>query len=174
VKRSLVLMPLLLVAACSGGEAQKEEEQPAAAIEPGLWEASAETTAFRSTDNTTPAIKATVGDKATVQACVTEADKAKPAATLFAGEGYDCEYKSSYMQGARLNHSLECRREGVAGSIPMTVEGTFKADSIDATVTTQTYLPGSGDFAMTRKLTARKTAATCPSAAEGGKDKAKG
>ena len=161
--RSLMIVPLcLLAAACSEGEAPKAEETVAEHLEPGLWEAASEITTFRSTDSTTPAVKAAVGDKSTVQACVTEADKASPPASLFAGEGYECKYATQYLRGGRINHSLECTREGVTGSIPMQVEGSFRGDGFDANVTTQTYLPGTGDFAMTRKITARRTAPSCP------------
>jgi hypothetical protein len=165
VKRSLILTPFLLLAACSGGgEAPKTDEQAAETIEAGLWEVSSETTAFRSTDKTAPAVKAAVGDKASFQACVGEAETAKPAPALFAGEGYECQYKNSYMRGGRLNIGLECTRAGVKGSIPMLVEGTYKATTFEASVKTDTYFPGDGDFTMTRKLNGRKAAAGCPAA----------
>lgn len=172
--RSLMIVPLcLLVAACSEGEAPKAEVAIADNLEPGLWEATSEVTAFRSTDKSTPAVQAAVGDKSTVQACVTEADKATPPVSLFAGEGYDCKYATDYLRGGRINHSLECTRKDVTGSIPMQVEGTYRGDAFEGNVTTQTYLPGTGDFAMTRKITARRTAPSCPPDLDAPADKAK-
>jgi hypothetical protein len=171
--RILALTTLCLLAACSGGGADEKEQAPAESLDAGLWDASFETTAFRSTDNTTPAVKAAVGDKSATQACLAEADKASPPTSLFGGEGYECAYKTSYMSSGRLNHSLECSRDGVTGSIPMLVEGSFTATSFEATVTTQTYLPGSGDYYMQRKVSGRRTAPSCPPGLDEGKEKAK-
>ncbi|HEY0113643.1 MAG TPA: DUF3617 domain-containing protein [Allosphingosinicella sp.] len=162
MKALFALGALCLLAACSGAEETPKEQEAAASLEAGLWEASSEIIAFRSTDKTTPVVKAAVGDKSAIQACVTEADKAKPAPALFSGEDHECEYKSSYMRAGRINNSLECTRKGVTGSIPMQIEGSFNATDFEATVTTQTYLPGSGDFAMTQKVTGRRVMPSCP------------
>lgn len=172
--RNWTLLPLVLLAACSGGgEAPKDVAEEAPASMPaGQWSVASEVTSFRSTDGTTPALKAAAGDKAEAQGCVVASEPPPP--SLFAGEDYDCTSKTSYVRNGRLNLSLECRREGITGAIPMIVEGRYTATGFEATVNTQTYLPGSGDFAMTRKLTGRRTAEACAPAPEEPEEKGKG
>ena len=169
--RILVMLPLCFVAACSGGSEEKKKEAAAETIDAGQWETSFEVTKFGSTDKTEPAVAAAVGDKATHPSCVPEAEKATPPPGLFAGEGYDCDYKNSYIRKGRITASLSCRRAGIEGEIMMSVDGSYKADSFEGMVSTTTYLPGRGDFQMERKLSGRKTAAACQ-AGEGGEQPA--
>ena len=166
--RCLIIVPLFLASACSGGgEEKKAEAEIPATFPAGQWETAFETTALRSTDKTTPALDATVGDKEQANACVTEADAAQPPADLLVGEGYECSYKSAYIRSGRLNASLNCRREGITGELMMSVSGNYTADTIEGTVETTTYLPGDGDYAHTRTFTGRKTGDTCAPEAEG-------
>ena len=160
--RHWMLLPLCL-AACSGGETQeKKAEGPAAAtVEAGQWETSFEVVSIRSTDKTTPALKAAAGEKASGTACVAKGEEAKPAPELFAGEGNTCTYKSSYIRSGRLNASLSCRRDGIDGELMMTVVGKYTGTSFEGTVDTVSYLPGSGDFEMSRKISGRKTGDAC-------------
>ena len=165
--RNLMLASLCLVAACSGGGEEKKAEDSAAAPAPpgaGQWETNFETTAFRSTDGKTPVLKAAVGDKVTGAACVAAGEESKPAPALLVGEGYDCNYTTSYIKNGRVNAQLNCRREGISGDIPMSVSGTSTADSFEGTVDTNSSLSGDGDFAMTRKVTAKRIAPACTAA----------
>ena len=162
MKRVVMLASLCLVAACSaGGEEEKKAEGPVAAtFGAGQWEASFETTAFRSTDGKTPILAAKVGDKETAAACVAAGSEEKPDAALLVGEGYECSYGTSYIRGGRVNSQLTCTRGGV-GPIGFSVSGTSTADSFEGTAEAVSYLPGNGDFAMTRKVTARRTGPSC-------------
>ena len=163
--RALMLLPICLVAACSGGGEEKAEKAKApAALPAGQWEATYETENIRSTDKTEPALKAAAGEKETASACVREG--AAPV-ELLGGPGYECGSKNSYMRNGRLNVSLQCRRDGIDGELMMTVSGNYTADTLDATIDTTAYLPGRGDFEMRRKITARKTGDTCTAPAEG-------
>ncbi|TFI57448.1 DUF3617 family protein [Sphingomonas parva] len=164
--RGLMLASLCLVAACSGGEEKKAEDTAAAPAAPGAgqWETTFETTAFRSTDGKTPAVKAAVGDKVTGAACVAAGEESKPAPALLVGEGYDCTYSTSYIKEGRVNAQLSCKREGVSGDIQMSVSGTSTADSFEGTVDTNSYLPGDGDFSMSRKVVAKRTGPACQAA----------
>lgn len=164
--RGWMIVPLCLLASCSGGEEKKAEEAVPTTLPAGQWETDFEVTKFASADKTTPAFDAKVGDKETTPACI-PAGATEPPAGLFAGEGYECTYKSNYVRNGRINASLNCKREGVIGDIMMSVDGSFKADSFEGTVSTTTYLPGDGDFAMDRKLKGRKTGEACaPAPAE--------
>jgi hypothetical protein len=162
--RIIAVSLCLAAAACSGGggEEKKAEEAQAATIEAGQWETSFEVTAHRVVDGTPdPALKAAAGDKETGAACVTEADKAKPAPELFAGPGYTCQYKSDYIRNGRINASLSCTREGIEGEIMMSVQGSYTGTTFEGTVGTTTYLPGRGDFESSRKIAGRKVAPAC-------------
>ncbi len=158
--RILMMVPLCLVAAC-GGEEKKAEETTAATMQAGQWEVSSDVTSFRSTDKATPALKAAVGDKSTVSTCIEPGDVAKPKPELFAGEGYECKYKSDYIRNGRINASITCKRDALEGEIMMSVQGTYTGDSFEGTVDTLSYLSGEGDFAMNSKITGRRTGPTC-------------
>src|ERR1044072_6534632 len=123
--RFLIIVPLLLAAGCSGGGDEEKQGDEAAAMQAGQWQVTSEVTAFRSTDKATPALKAAVGDKSTAPACVEAGKEDKPPAEIFAGVGYECEYKDRYVSGGRINVSLECEREALEGKIQMTFEGTY-------------------------------------------------
>lgn len=168
--RFVMMLPLCAALAACGGEeaAAPKAEEKAETMAPGQWETAFEVTAMRSTDTTTPAVKAAVGDKATGSSCITEADKAKPDPALFAGEGYSCKYaENTYIRGGRLNASLSCTHEGVKGEIMMQIDGSYEGDSFEARANVNSYLPGSGDFAMTRTLKGRKVGDSCAAPAAG-------
>src|SRR3954453_17411293 len=127
--RILIIVPLCLAAACSGGGGEANQADEAAeTMQAGQWEVASEVTAFRSTDKATPALKAAVGDKATAPACIEAGKEDKPPAEMFAGAGYECHYKDQYMREGRINVSLDCERDALEGHILMTVEGTYKGD----------------------------------------------
>jgi hypothetical protein len=172
--RALIIVPLCLVAAaaCSGGE-EKKADEAAATLEAGQWEVVSEVTEFRSTDKATPALKAAKGDKVTSAACIEEGDKAKPKAELFAGAGYECKYKNSYIKNGRINASVSCERDALEGEIMMSIQGTYTGTTFEGTVDTISYLSGEGDFAMNSRMSGRKTAPACAPEAVSD-DKAKG
>ena len=159
--RALILVPLCLVAACSEGGEQKKKEGPAKNVTAGQWETSYEVTAIRSTDKTEPALKAAEGDRETGSVCIPAGGEATPPPELFAGPGHECSYKNSYIRNGRITASLSCTREGIEGDLMMTVEGKYTATTFEGTVSTTTYLPGRGDFEMSRKMSGRHTAASC-------------
>ena len=163
--RCLIIVPLCLAAACSGGE-EKKTEEVAATMQAGQWEVSSEVTAFRSTDKATPALKAAVGDKATAPVCIEAGKEGKPPAEMFAGAGYECDYKDSYIRSGRLTATLDCERDALEGKIFMTIQGTYTGDSFEATSSSTSYLSGDGDFAMNSKISGRRTGPTCAAPAE--------
>ena len=174
--RFLIIVPFCLAAACSGGGGEENKvEEAAATMRAGQWEVTSEVTAFRSTDQATPALKAAVGDKAAAPGCIEAGKEGKPPPELFAGAGYECEYKDSYIRSGRITATLDCERDALEGKIFMTVQGTYKGDSFEGTADATSYLAGDGDFAMSSKLSGRRTGPTCAApAAEEEKAKAKG
>ena len=158
--RTHALFPLLVLAACSNAPTPEQaapEPEVATALTPGQWEVTAEVTKLTAMDNGSPAINTPAGTKSTVSHCVGAEEVKKPAAELFGGEnGGDCQYRNFYMARGRLNASLSCTPEGLSGSVLTTVDGTFTADSLDATSTVETYLASSGDVRISTKVTGHR------------------
>ena len=73
----------------------------------------------------------------------------------FAEAGESCEASETYIRSGRLSMQLRCNRPG-KGSITHTVDGDFKADSFTAQVISGSYFSGTGDYEMTRSLTAKR------------------
>lgn len=160
--RNLTILSACLLAACGGAaEEKKVEETQAATMEAGQWESSFEVTSIRSTDKTTPALKAAAGDKETGGSCIPAGSEATPPGELFAGPGYTCQTQNSYIRNGRINASLKCSRPGIKGDIMQTVQGNYTGTTFEGTVDTITYLPGQGDFEMSRKMTGRKSGGSC-------------
>jgi hypothetical protein len=162
--RAILILPLCLAAAaCSSDDGANNAADAAApaALPAGQWQTSFEVTAMRSTDNTKPVVAAKVGDKESETACVGAGDKEKPAPVIFSGSGYECTYKSSYVKEGTINANLDCTRKGVTGQMMMNVSGSYTGSSFEASVDTNTYLPGPGDFAMSRKVTGHLAGAAC-------------
>ncbi len=165
--RSLIL-PLLLLAACSDGgdgaaadSKAKAEAAKNLKLAAGQWETVAEVTKLNKQDEGAPAINTPEGTKTNSALCVAEADAKKPPPALLAGEGYECEYSNFYMSSGTLNAQLNCRREGLKGDVRMTVDGTYTADTIEANHSISTFLSGTGDVNIQSKLTGRRTGPTC-------------
>ncbi|HEX8241832.1 MAG TPA: DUF3617 family protein [Allosphingosinicella sp.] len=172
--RPLIVIPLCLAAACSSGVEENKAAEAADAMQAGQWEIVSEVSDFRSTDKATPALKAAKGDKSTAPACIEAGKEEKPPAEMFAGVGYECDYKDRYINGGRINLSLECEREALEGKVMVSVQGTYKGDSLEGTATATSFLPGDGDFVMNSKISGRRTGPTCAAPeAKGAKGKAK-
>lgn len=153
--RVIALLPLLFVAACSGGEAPKNETAAAPArIAEGQWELASEVTAFRVVDNGTAAINTPVGTRATQSICVS-GDRAP--AEFFSGDGFDCSTGAYYARNGRINVTLSCTRDGLSGQIPIGANGTFTADSAEFERSVRTVLAGDGDVELTARVTGRRT-----------------
>jgi hypothetical protein len=173
--RGLILVPLLMAAACSGGGEENKAAEAADSMQSGQWEIASEVTDFRSTDKATPALKAAAGDKSSAPACIEAGKEDEPPAGMFAGPGYECDYKDRYISGGRINLSLECEREALEGKVMVSVQGTYKGDSLEGTATATSFLPGDGDFVMNSKIAGRRTGPSCAAPAdEGSKGKGTG
>jgi len=168
--RLLLIVPLCFAAAaCSGGdEAANQSAEAPATLPAGTWQAEFEVKRFASADQTTPALKAKQGDKEKASSCVPEAQRATPAPELFAGAGYACTYQNSYIKDGMINATIQCTRPELKGQINMAVQGNYTADSFEATVDSTSYLPGPGDFTMSRKVKGKLTPGACQPAPAAG------
>jgi uncharacterized protein DUF3617 len=161
--RALALLPLLFVASCGEGPAENKAAPAAEAPSPGQWELASQVTRFRNADQGTAKIATPVGTRATQNLCVTPG--ARLPTELFSGEGFTCSYGTYYARAGRVNLTLNCRREGLSGDIPMTVDGTFTADSITLHRNLRTILSTEGDVEIDADITGRRTGACTPAAA---------
>jgi hypothetical protein len=162
--RFMACIPLLFVAACGDGAAEQNIAAPkASSLTPGQWELTSEVTAFQTVDQGAPKIDTPVGTRATELVCVGEG---RPPATLFAGEGYRCNVDNYYLRNGRINVTMQCAREELSGAVPITVAGSFEAESLEYVRELRTVLAGDGDVQVTAKVTGRRTG-DCPPGAEG-------
>lgn len=163
--RSIVLSMTAagLLAACSdNAPPAKPEKVRVDALQPGEYEVTATVDALRSTDKTTPATQSKAGASKTTRICVA-ADGALDPAT-FAEAGETCAGGDNYMGGGRMSLQYKCLRGGE--QLTQAVDGSFTADSFTGKVMTATYFQGSGDYEMTRTMTAKRVG-ECPAAPAG-------
>lgn len=144
----------ILIWGCSEEQPAQQAETAAAALTGGQYEASWKVTGLRSIDKTTPATNLKQDATGTTTACVAADGTIDPA--LFAENGDKCTVANPYLRNGRMNLSLTCKRGSDAGELRQTVSGTFKADSLDAEVSTTTYLAGRGDYELRRTFTAKR------------------
>lgn len=156
----------LFVTACGGEAPQKNEaaETPDKAVA-GQYQANWTVASLRSVDKTTPATNLKEQATGTSTGCVDASGDIDPA--LFAEDGDQCTVESKYIRGGRISMDVKCTRKGTSGEIRQSVSGSYTADAIEAEVGTSTYLSGTGDYAMTRKFTAKRTGECAPVAADG-------
>lgn len=160
MKRWILIAPVAL-AACGGGEDAAENRMAAAATElaPGLYEVRSEVTAFEQLDQGQAKIDTPVGTSATEQVCVAPGDR--PISTLFTGSGFDCDYSNYYGRNGRMNHTLNCSREGADGNVGITVNGSFTGDSFEVEREITTTFAGEGDVRTAATVTGRRVG-DCP------------
>lgn len=168
--RALALIGLLVLAGCGdSGTPPKSKAARAAALEPGQWELVSEVTGVDRADEGAPKIDTPVGTRATESVCVGAAGR--PPAALFAGAGFDCDYGNYYLRGGRVNVSLLCRRAGLAGTVPMMVEGSFEARTLTYNRNLRTILSTEGDVEIDARVTGRRTGDCAPGGEGGGEAK---
>jgi len=167
--RALALLPLLFAASCGDGPAENKAAPAAAAPSPGQWELTSQVTRFRKADQGTARIDTPVGTRTTQNLCVAPGDRLPT--ELFSGDGFNCSYATYYVRNGRANVTVNCRREGLAGDIPMTVDGTFTADGVTLHRNLRTVLTGDGDVEIDTDITGRRTGTCTPAAGREGQSR---
>jgi hypothetical protein len=147
-----------LLGGCGEAAQEQKKEEAVKALLPGEYEITTTEASVRSTDNTTPATKPKPGTSA--RTCIT--DDGMMEAEPFIEAGETCTAMDNYLRGGRISLQFKCKRPG-RGDLTHMVDGTFKAESLEATVTTATYFTGSGDYQLTRTVTGRRVG-KCPPA----------
>jgi hypothetical protein len=153
-----------LLAGCGEEAPVANEPEVAASLEPGQYQADWKVASLRIVDkNKTAATNLNQDATGTTTACIAKDNAIDPA--LFAEDGDTCSIGNPYVRNGRLQMDMTCTRKGQEGQVRQSVSGTFTADSLDAEVSTTTYLSGFGDYAMSRNFTAKRLG-ECPPAAE--------
>ncbi len=147
----MAFAPALLLAAC--GETEQKPAEPAVptAFPTGQWEVTSTVESLASTDKSTPAVAAKVGDTATRKACITDA---KDLAALFTSAGAKCTTISDYARQGRVNTAYQCPAKGGFTS-PM-ANGRYTADTLEVQLDTSSRFSGAGDFQMREKATGKR------------------
>ena len=149
----------MFVSACAAAAPPPTEQATPSALQGGQYEASWKVASLRSVDKTTPATNLKQDATGTTLACIADDGTIDPA--LFAEDGDSCTAKNPYVRNGRIGLDLTCKRKGTSGEVRQSVSGSFKADTLDAEVSTTTYLSGAGDYAMTRTISAKRVG-ECP------------
>ena len=154
-KLAIFIAPAVLVAAC-GGEAEQAGNGTADAAVPtafpvGEWEVTTKVESVASTDQSTPATSAKVGDTSTRKACIADS---KALIAMFTPEGGDCSPITDYARQGRINTAYKCSAPGGFTS-PM-ANGRYTANSFEVQLDTSSRLSGSGDYQMSAKVTGKR------------------
>jgi hypothetical protein len=166
--RAFALLPLLVLAACTGTAEADEKAAAEAAkanlkLETGQWAVASEVTDVRALDEGAAVLKAKAGDKANGAACLSPADAAQPQPSFFLGQDAgSCTYGTFYMSRGRIVASANCKREGLDGEIRVSLDGSYTATSFDLQRQTQSALVSDGDIAITETVKGTRAASACP------------
>lgn len=149
---SILALPLMALAACSGGGADsdgdgkisKEEvakEAEAIKFSAGEWENKVEIIDVKFDDSKLPPeakgmsgaiVKQMVGQVQTTKNCLTEEEAKKPGADFLAGaENDECTYKTFDLSGGKINADIACKGKeaGQEGNIKLT--GNYTSTSYE-------------------------------------------
>lgn len=149
---SILALPLLALAACSGGGADKDgdgkiskeevaKEAESIKFSPGEWENKVEIVDVKFDESKLPPeakgmtgaiVKQMVGQVQTTKNCLTEEQARKPGADFLAGaENEECSYKTFDLSGGKIKADIACKGQqaGQQGDIKLT--GTYTSTSYD-------------------------------------------
>ena len=150
----------IFVTACSNDAAPaKPPEATPTTLQAGKYQGTWKVASVQSVDKSTPATKLKQDASGSSEGCV--AADGSIEATLFAEDGDTCTVANPYVRNGRIGMDLTCRRKSASGEVRQSVSGTFTGDSLNAEVSTTTYLSGYGDYAMQRTVTAKRVG-ECP------------
>ena len=164
MRNVIALMMVAGLAACGQEAARPVAAEVPKTLPAGEYEVAGEVTKLASADKTTPATRLKPGDKATLRACVAADGTPDPA--MFVEAGDKCTVNNSYGRSGRMSVQYTCQRAG-KGDVFVNADGNYKADSFEAVVVAASAFSGTGDYNLTRRLTARRIGACPGSAAKG-------
>jgi hypothetical protein len=153
MKRVVLITCIAVVAACnkgpdisvknaSVGEVAEKVREAAAdqtLVKPGRWESKItllEVEAPGLPPQYAQQMKQTIGKAqgGTVTTCLTEADIKKPKEDFFAGRSKNCRYDHFTMSGGKIDAQMNCTTGDRGGTMSMAINGTYSAESYEATM----------------------------------------
>ena len=144
------LLPLALVAglAACGSEPDKKGDMTAEEvadqlkdmkIQPGQWEATNEIVSASAPGMPEGVLQQMVGQKTTVQNCITPEQAAKPSANFLAAqENSNCTYQDWSMNRGRMTGTMTCEGGEMPGKMVMTMDGKYGSTSYDMNMSMET------------------------------------
>lgn len=157
MRRLTIGLAAALLAGCGGADTGQQNaattERPKT-LQPGEYELTTVVEEIKSTDGTTPITRLKMDAPVVTRACVAP-DGALDTA-MFEEAGDTCSFTDNYVRNGRMSVQLKCTRAGQSGNVMQLVDGDFTADSFEARILGSTGFGGSGDYNMTRKVTANR------------------
>jgi len=131
------------------------EELSGMKIKPGQWQATNEIVSASAPGMPNYMLKQMVGQKTTVQNCITPEQAAKPSANFLAvQQNSNCTYQDWSMDGGRMTGTMTCQGGEMPGKMVMTMDGRYGSTSYDMNMDMKTTeLPGG----MSMNIKARTT-----------------
>lgn len=168
MKHSLPLAAVLLaLGACGQSEPEKGRQMSAEEvaselsemkIEPGQWEATNEILSASAPGMPKGMLKQMVGQKTTVQNCITPEQAARPSANFLAAqENSNCTYQDWSMRSGRMTGTMTCEGGEMPGKMVMTMDGRYGSTSYDMNMAMQTTgLPNNMSMTIKARTTGRR------------------
>ena len=151
--RMFASLGLLAAVACSSNQPQETTTAPAVTLQAGQWEMSAVVTGVTGTGGGAPALKASTKPQLNT-VCLKATDVEKPQPAMFVTEKENCTYQNQYLSGGRIVQTIACQEPG--RSITASIEGSYTATTIDATVNKSSYRGAPDDYRAAIKLTGKR------------------
>ncbi|HEY0445344.1 MAG TPA: DUF3617 domain-containing protein [Allosphingosinicella sp.] len=162
-----ILIAALVLAGC-GQEPEKKGRQMTAEevadelsemkIQPGQWEATNEILSAAAPGMPEGMLKQMIGEKTTVQNCITPEQAAKPSANFLAAqENSNCTYQDWSMDGGRMTGTMTCEGGEMPGKMVMTMAGKYGSSSYDMNMDMNTTgLPNNMSMTIKARTTGRR------------------
>jgi len=158
---------IALLAGCNSSEAPKGRDMTAEEvadelsemkIEPGQWEATNEIISASAPGMPPDMLKQMVGNKTTVQNCITKEQAAKPSANFLAAqENSNCTYQDWSMNRGKMTGSMTCQGGQMPGKMVMAMTGTYGSTKYDLSMDMKsTGLPGGMSMDIKARTTGRR------------------
>ena len=167
-RRLLPLLLLVAFAGCSSEEAQQKGREMSAEevadelagmkIQPGQWEATNEIVSATAPGMPEGVLKQMVGQKTTVQNCITPEQAARPSANFLAAqENSNCTYQDWSMDGGRMTGTMTCEGGEMPGKMVMKMDGNYGSTRYDMNMDMNTTgLPNNMSMTIKARTTGRR------------------
>lgn len=163
-----ILLPLLLLAACSKQPERTQNKTLTAAdvtreatklrLEPGQWETTTLITALGIPGHSAEQLKSATGTRTTTSHCITPEQAARPSADMLSGtKDGNCTYRRFSMDGARIDAAMRCEPAGTPGAVSMTLAGTHARDRFDLVMDMTIGMMGNAAMTMKATVAGRRT-----------------